>query len=49
MYSADKQQFFDGGGDATFQQDGLASLAELAQQIEILHVARAHLQECLNT
>ena len=40
-----EQQFFDGGGDAALQQHRLAQLAEFAQQIEILHVARADLQD----
>ena len=31
-------------GDPTLQQHRLAYLAQFAQQIEILHVARAHLQ-----
>ena len=39
-----QQQFFDGRGNAALQQNRLADLAEFAQQIEVLHVARADLQ-----
>ena len=40
-----KQQLFDGRRDAALQQHRLALLAQFAQQIEVLHVARAHLQD----
>ena len=39
-----EQQILDGSGNATLQQDRLGLLAELVQQAEVLHVARAHLQ-----
>ena len=42
---AGEQQFFDGGGHAALEQDRLAHLAEFAQQVEVLHVARAHLEQ----
>ena len=41
---ARKEQLLDGGGDAALEQDGLADLAEFAEQVEVLHVARAHLE-----
>ncbi len=44
-----KQQLLDGGRDAPLQQDGLAHLAQFAQQVEVLHVAGAHLQNVANT
>src|SRR5208337_215075 len=40
-----EQQFFDGGGDAPLQQHRLADLAQFAQQVEVLHVARTHLED----
>src|SRR5579864_1964108 len=40
-----KQEFLDGRGDAALEKDRLLQLAELAQQIEVLHVARADLQD----
>ena len=40
-----EQQLFDGGGDAALEQHGLADRAELAQQVEVLHIARADLEE----
>ena len=39
-----KQQLFQRGRDAALEQHRLAHFAQFAQQIEILHVARAHLQ-----
>ena len=39
-----EQQFLNGRGLAALQQDRLANAPQFAQQIEILHVARAHLQ-----
>src|SRR5437868_11647128 len=39
-----KQQLFESGRDAALEQDRLAHLAQLTQQIEILHVARAYLE-----
>src|SRR6267143_1327128 len=39
------QEFFEGGSDAAFEQHGLESLAQFAQQVEVLHVARAHLED----
>ena len=44
MYSLESKQLFDGGGDAALEQHRLAHLAELAQQVEVLHVARAYLE-----
>ena len=44
MYSLESRQLFDGGGDAALEQNGLAHLAQLTQQVEVLHVARAHLE-----
>src|ERR1051326_3011003 len=40
-----EQQLFNGGGDAALEQYGFANLAELPQQVVILHVARADLQD----
>ena len=40
-----EQQFLDRRRDAALQQHRLAQFAQLAQQIEILHIARAHLQD----
>ena len=40
-----EQQFFQRGGDAALQQHRFAHFAKFAQQIEVLHVARAHLQD----
>src|SRR5256885_14564203 len=40
-----KQQLFDGGGDAALQQCRLLHFAQFAQQIEILHVAGAYLED----
>src|SRR2546427_4968652 len=40
-----KQQLFESGGDAALEQHRLLDLAQLAQQIKILHIARAHLQD----
>src|SRR5260370_21599820 len=40
-----EQQLFDGRGNAALQQHGLAHLAEFAQEVEILHVARAYLKD----
>ena len=42
---AGEEELLDGAGDAAFEEDGFADLAELAQQIEVLHVARADLEE----
>ena len=39
-----EQKFFDGGSDPAFEQRRLLNFAEFAQQIEILHVAGAHLK-----
>src|SRR3979411_598023 len=39
------QEFFEGGCDPAFEQHGLASLTQFAQQIKVLHVARAHLKD----
>src|SRR5271156_4656458 len=39
------EQFFKRSGNAAFEQHRLADLAQYAQQIEVLHVARAHLQD----
>src|SRR5579883_778861 len=44
IFSA-QQQLFDGGGNAALEQNRLANLSEFAQQIVVLHVARAHLQK----
>ena len=41
---AGEQQFLDGGGDAALEQHRLAYLAQFAQQIEVLHIARPHLE-----
>ena len=41
---ARQQQLLDGGRDAALEQHRLAHLAQLAQQVEVLHVARAHLE-----
>ncbi len=38
-----KQQLFDCRRDAAFKQHRLALLPELAQQVEVLHVARSDL------
>src|SRR5260370_30983115 len=40
-----KQEFFERGSDAAFEQHRLADLAQFAQQIEVLHVASAHLED----
>ena len=40
-----KQHFFNGGGDAALQQDGLVDAAQILQQVEVLHVARADLED----
>src|ERR1019366_8797817 len=40
-----EQEFLDAGSDAPFQQHRLGLLAELAQQVEVLHIARAHLHD----
>ena len=40
-----EQHLLDGGRDAALQQHGRARVAKLAQQVEVLHVARAHLEE----
>jgi hypothetical protein len=40
-----QQQLFDGGRNAALQQHRLALIPQLAQQIVILHVARAHLED----
>ena len=45
MYSAESSSLFDGGCDAALQQHRLAHLAQFAQQVEVLHVARAHLED----
>ena len=37
------QPLLDGGGQAALEQDRLAGLAQQAQQVEVLHVAGAHL------
>src|SRR5207248_1294639 len=39
-----EQQLFQGRRDAALQQHRLAYLTEFTKQIEILHVARSHLQ-----
>src|SRR4029077_20177287 len=39
------QEFFEGGGDAAFEQHGLANLAQFTEQIEVLHIACAHLED----
>src|SRR5713226_5336808 len=39
------QEFFEGGGDPALEQHGLANLAQFTQQIEVLHIARAHLED----
>src|SRR5450631_740399 len=39
------QQFFDRGRNPAFEQHRLADLAQFAQKIEVLHVARAHLKD----
>src|SRR6185437_7720327 len=39
-----EQNLFDGGGDAALEQAGLAHVAELAEQVEVLHVARTDLE-----
>ncbi len=39
-----EQQLFDRRGDAALEQHRLAHQAEFAQQVEVLHVARAHLE-----
>ena len=44
MYSAREQNLLDRGRDAALHQDGLAHVAEFAQQVEVLHVARADLE-----
>ena len=41
---ARQQQFLNRRGDAPLQQNGLARLTQLAQQVEVLHVARPHLE-----
>ncbi len=43
IFSAE-QQFFHRGGHAALEQDRLANFAERAQQVVILHVARADLK-----
>jgi len=45
MYSLDSSSLFDSGGDAALQQHGLARLAQFAQQVEVLHIARAYLKK----
>src|ERR1035437_4382471 len=40
-----EQEFFDASRDAAFEQHGFGLLAELAQQVEVLHIARAHLHD----
>ena len=39
-----EEDFLDGGGDAALHEDGLADVAELAEEVEVLHVARADLE-----
>ena len=39
------QQFLDGVGKAALEQDGLADLTQLLEQLEVLHVARANLND----
>lgn len=38
------QELLHGVGEATLEQDGLARLAELLEQLEVLHIARADLE-----
>src|SRR5208282_5402670 len=40
-----EQEFFDGGRDAALKQHRFANLAEFAQEVEVLHVARPHLKD----
>src|SRR5580658_5036721 len=40
-----QQQLLDGGRDAAFEKHRFADLPELAQQVEVLHVASANLQD----
>src|ERR1035437_4963387 len=40
-----EQEFLDGGRDAAFEQHGFGLLAEFAQQVEVLHIARADLND----
>ena len=40
-----EQQFFQRRGNATLEQDGLLDFSQLAEQIEILHVARSDLED----
>src|SRR6185312_9398995 len=39
-----EQNLFNGGGDAALEQAGLAHVPELAEQVEVLHVARTDLE-----
>ena len=39
------QPFLDRGGKAALEEDGLVGVAELLEQLEVLHVARAHLDD----
>ena len=45
MYSAESKQLFDRRGHAALQQHRLLHFAESAQQVIVLHIARAHLQD----
>src|ERR1035437_6613101 len=40
-----EQEFLDAGRDAAFEQHGFGLLAELAQEVEVLHIARADLND----
>src|SRR5262245_50924082 len=40
-----KQPLFDRCGNASFEEHRFAHFSQFAQQIEVLHVARAHLQD----
>ena len=39
------QQLFDGTGQTAFQQNRLVDFAQLFQQLKVLHIARAHLND----
>src|SRR4051812_24548197 len=40
-----EQQFFECGGDASFEQDWFSNFSEFPQQVEVLHVARTNLED----